>query len=140
MGMSQSSGGGINSSINVTPLVDVVLVLLIIFMVVTPMLQRGKDVQLPVTGNPAEEKSDEENEILLSVTKDGNIYVDTERVSLEVLVQVMGEAYARTPGKKIVLKGDKRVLLGQAVNVLDLAQKAGAEGIAIATKQPQSGK
>jgi biopolymer transport protein TolR len=132
MGMSSGGGGDdINSNINVTPLVDVVLVLLIIFMVVTPMLQRGKDVQLPVTGNPAEEKSDEENEILLSVTKDGNIYVDSARVSIEELVQVMGEAYARNPGKKIVLKGDRRLTFGEVKDVMLVMNEAGFTNVAV---------
>jgi len=131
MGMDVKGGGGVRSDINVTPLVDVVLVLLIIFMVVTPMLQRGKDVQLPVTKNPNSSKSDEENEILLSVTKDGNIYLDTDRVTKSELEQSMAETYARSPGKKIVLKGDRRLTFGEVKDVMMVVNNAGFTNVAV---------
>jgi biopolymer transport protein ExbD len=129
--MAGGGGGGINSNINVTPLVDVVLVLLIIFMVVTPMLQKGKDVLLPVTSNPESEKSDDENEVLLSVTQDGNIYLDTARVGLDELMMAMSETYQRNPGKKIVIKGDRRLTFGEVKEVMLVANEAGFTNVAI---------
>jgi biopolymer transport protein TolR len=118
MGMAVGGGGGVKSDINVTPLVDVVLVLLIIFMVVTPMLQKGKDVQLPVTSGPEEKKTDEENEMLVSVTADGEVWVDTTRYSRSELVQFMSETYQRAPGKIIVIKGDRRLAFGDVKEVM----------------------
>jgi len=138
MGMDTGGGGGVRSDINVTPLVDVVLVLLIIFMVVTPMLQKGKDVQLPVTSNPNSSKSDDENEVLISVTKDGNVWVDTDRVTIESLRQLMAETYARSPGKKIVLKGDRRLTFGEVKDVMMVVNDAGFTNVAVMADKAQS--
>ena len=75
---------GVMAEINVTPLVDVVLVLLIIFMVVTPMLSRGVDVQLPIASN-SEKKQDTGNQIIVSVTQSGSIYIETTKVDIDNL-------------------------------------------------------
>src|SRR5262249_22215957 len=131
MGMDAGGGGGVKSDINVTPLVDVVLVLLIIFMVVTPMLQRGKDVQLPVTSNPSEKKSDEKNEILISVKKEGLLYHDTDQVTKEMLTSKMAETYQRSPGKTIVIKGDKHLTFGDVKDVMLIVNQAGFTNVAV---------
>src|SRR5215470_18510072 len=88
------------ADINVTPLVDVVLVLLIIFMVVTPMLSRGVDVQLPIASN-SEKKQDTGNQIIVSVTQNGAIYIETTKVDVENLQGKMEEEIRKNPGKEI---------------------------------------
>jgi biopolymer transport protein TolR len=139
MGMDSGGGGGIKSDINVTPLVDVVLVLLIIFMVVTPMLQRGKDVQLPVTSNPDAKKTDEKNEILVSISSDAKIYLDTTLVTKEQLTSTMAETYQRSPGKTIVIKGDKRLTFGDVKDIMLIVNQAGFTNVAIMADKAEGG-
>jgi len=132
MGMSAGGGEGqVKSDINVTPLVDVVLVLLIIFMVVTPMLQKGKDVLLPVTDNPKQEKSDDENEILVSITKDKLLYIDTDPVTEDGLLQKMTETFERNPGKLILIKGDRRLTFGDVKDIMLRINEAGFTNVSV---------
>jgi len=98
----------VKSDINVTPLVDVVLVLLIIFMVITPMLQRGKPVVLP-EGKHVSALRKGGDPIFLSVTKDGKIWIDKNEVQLEQLAEELGIAMQMQPGSPLLLKGDKDV-------------------------------
>ncbi len=139
MGMDTGGAGGIKADINVTPLVDVVLVLLIIFMVITPMLQRGKDVQLPVTSNPDAKKSDDKNEILVSVTMDGQLYLDTSMIGKDQLLATLSETYQRSPGKSIVIKGDKRLTFGDVKEVMLIVNQAGFTNVAIMADKAQGG-
>jgi len=139
MGMDVGGRGGVKSDINVTPLVDVVLVLLIIFMVVTPMLQKGKDVQLPVTSNPDKKPSDEKNEVLVSVTVERQLYIEHTFMDEESFLAAMGETYARSPGKTIIIKGDKRLSFGDVKDVMLLVNKAGFTNIAVMADAEQSG-
>ena len=97
---------GVKSDINVTPLVDVVLVLLIIFMVITPMLQRGKAVTLPDAKLVSELKSGGDP-IILSVTRDGKTYIEKEEVKKDDLAPALEAAMAKFPGAPIMFKGDR---------------------------------
>ena len=140
MGMDVGSKGGVRSDINITPLVDVVLVLLIIFMVVTPMLQRGKSVDLPkakhaVTGQGEVEPA------FISVTKDGSVYVEQEKqpaTNEELLAAMKG--VAETPGKRMMLKADMETEYGKVRPVLDLASKAKLKGVSLAAEELKGGK
>ena len=126
-------GKGVKNEINVTPLVDVVLVLLIIFMVITPMLQRGKDVNLPKSANvEAEKKGDP---LVLSVTTDGKIYVEANQVAEGELEGKVAEALRKEPGKKVMLKGDERVTVGDVRKVMQHARLGGAKGVALAVQE-----
>ncbi len=131
MGMAVGGRGGVKSDINVTPLVDVVLVLLIIFMVVTPMLQKGKDVLLPETANPNEKKSDDENELLVSITKERSIFVDTTPVTEELLLEKLSETFQRNPGKLILIKGDRRLSFGDVKDVMLIVNQAGFTNVSV---------
>ncbi len=131
MGMAVGGRGGVKSDINVTPLVDVVLVLLIIFMVVTPMLQKGKDVQLPVTDNPNQKKSDDENEMLVSITKERSIFIDTTPVTEELLLQQLSETFQRNPGKLILIKGDRRLNFGDVKDIMLIVNQAGFTNVSV---------
>ena len=128
---------GIVAEINVTPLTDIFLVLLIIFMVTTTAVHdEGKNIDLP-SAEVAEETVPQG--VTVELTAEGEIKVNQALVAQGELAAVLTAAVAEATDKVVVLRGDHRVLLGQAVNVLDLAQKAGAEGIAIATQQPSKG-
>jgi biopolymer transport protein ExbD len=130
-------GGGeqddIVAEINVTPLTDIFLVLLIIFMVTTTAVhEEGKNIDLP-SADVAEQTTPKG--VTVEVDDLGQIRVNDVVVEESDLAAVLIEAVKNAEDKIVVLKGDKGVMLGQVVNVLDLAQKAGAEGIAIATQQ-----
>jgi len=128
----------IKSEINVTPLVDVVLVLLIIFMVVTPMLQKGVNVILPLTTNP-DKKPDSENQLIVSVKSDSTIYIDTNWVPKTDFVTQMKEMYQRSPGKEIMIKGDSRLRYKDIKKVMDMINEAGYENVGLITERiPQA--
>ena len=103
------------ADINVTPLVDVVLVLLIIFMVVTPMLSSGVDVKLPKAKTATEEK-DMGHDLVISVRGDGAIFVDKTQVTADTVVERVEQLRANRP---IVIKGDRTVTYGQVRKVID---------------------
>ena len=125
---------GIVAEINVTPLTDIFLVLLIIFMVTTTAVHdEGKNIDLP-SAEVAEETTPEG--VTVEIDGAGVVRVNSVAVLASELGSALEAALATARDKVVVLKGDKRVLLGEAVDILDLAQKAGAEGIAIATQQP----
>src|SRR6266700_1960770 len=100
---------GVKSDINVTPLVDVVLVLLIIFMVVTPLLHRGKDVRLPRARTTDETKMPDA--LVISVTSDRTVWVETSPVTGGALRAVLADAIRKDPARKILLKGDDSLLV-----------------------------
>ncbi|MDP2317680.1 MAG: biopolymer transporter ExbD [Pseudomonadota bacterium] len=107
--------GGAMADINVTPLVDVVLVLLIIFMVVTPMLSSGVDVDLP-KAKTAEEEKDMGQHLVISVKGDGTVYVDRTQVALDDLAQLVDKERANRP---MLLKGDQTATYKQVRDVMD---------------------
>jgi biopolymer transport protein TolR len=125
-----------NSEINVTPMVDVMLVLLIIFMVVTPMLQKGLNVDLAKTNNPiAMEDADKEDAILVAVTRDGKVFFDTEQVSLENLQTKVQDKLSNRSDKKIYIKADARAKYGTVVQVVDSVRTAGVDQVGLLTEQ-----
>ena len=125
-----------NSDINVTPMVDVMLVLLIIFMVITPMLQKGQNVQMAKTNNPiAMEDADKEDAILVAVQRDGKVYFDTEQVSLENLQTKVQDKLSNRADKKIYIKADARAKYGIVVQVVDSVRTAGVDQVGLLTEQ-----
>src|SRR6184192_4587055 len=95
----------LNSEINVTPLVDVCLVLLIIFMVVTPMLQKGVPVNLPVTEDP-EKTPDTEKQLQISVKSDGSVYLGPNVIRKDQVDSELKTIHDHTPDREIAVKGD----------------------------------
>jgi len=128
--------GSYNSDINVTPMVDVMLVLLIIFMVITPMLQGGPQVKLAQTKNPiAMEDADKEGSVLVSVMSDGKIYFDTEQISEQSLTGKVLDKLANRSDKKIYVKSDARTRYGTVVAVVDDVRAAGVDQVGLLTEQ-----
>jgi biopolymer transport protein ExbD len=132
----EEGGGGIIAEINITPLTDVFLVLLIIFMVTSSVIANvGKRVDLPeaqqASGTPPKAVS-------VTMTAAGEVQVNGESVRIENLRSHLESALAATDDKMVILRGDKQVVLERAVYVLDQAQLAGAQGFALATTRPRA--
>jgi biopolymer transport protein ExbD len=126
---------GIKNEINVTPLVDVVLVLLIIFMVVTPMLQRGKDVRLPRAQQTEKETGSKSDPIIISVTQDKKMFVEKEQYEDAQFEQKLRDELQAAPGRKVLLKGDEALTYGDVRKVMNLARKGGAKGISLGVEE-----
>jgi biopolymer transport protein ExbD len=118
------------SDINVTNLVDVTLVLLVIFMIASPLMQMGVQVNLPKASiDPIETK----NNITVTVRKDATMYVDDKLVPLSALASELGAAAAA--GKRgVLIRGDKEVSYGAVIKVLDTVRKAGIQDVGLVTE------
>ncbi len=130
MAMAAGPRRGMKGDINVTPLVDVVLVLLIIFMVVTPLLQRGKEVKLPKA-----QKTDEENKkvdpLVLSMTPDGTVWVEATSYTAETLPDVLRTELEANPQRKILLKGDESLKVGDVRGTMEVVRRSGAKAVSL---------
>jgi len=126
----------VNSDINVTPMVDVMLVLLIIFMVVTPMLQRGVSVDLAKTDNPIQmPEADKEDSVIVAVMRDGKVYLNSDVVTAEVLTDRVKEAMAKRADKRIFVKADAGARYGDVVSVVDDVRSAGVDQLGLLTEE-----
>lgn len=137
MAMSSSGGRGeVTSEINVTPMADVMLVLLIIFMVITPMLQKGQTVELAKTKNPIDMKeADRDDAVLVTVTRDGKLYLGQEKVSVDALATKVNDLLASRLEKKVFVKSDLRAKYGDVVQVVDNIRNAGVDQIGLLTER-----
>jgi biopolymer transport protein TolR len=125
---------GVKSDINVTPLVDVVLVLLIIFMVITPLLQRGKAVTLPDAKLVSELKSGGDP-VILSVTRDGKSFIEKEEVKRADLAPALEQAMQKQPGAPIMFKGDRDADYKVIREVILEVTKTHVMGVSLAATQ-----
>jgi biopolymer transport protein ExbD len=128
----------IRGDINVTPLVDVCLVLLIIFMVVTPMLQPGVDVALPQTSSP-EKMPETARQLTVSVKQDGNVFVEEKWVPEQDLEARFGEIYTNEPDRQVVVKGDSRLKYKEVRRVMQLLNEAGFGRVGLVTQKEEGG-
>jgi biopolymer transport protein TolR len=141
MGFSLGGKEKVRSEPNVVPLCDVLLVLLIIFMVVTPLVQKGVDVKLPTAMNTT--PMPENPEVVLYVKKDGTIYLNHEKTTLDKLQSQIEEAFLTVSEKKIYLKIDGDLEYGKLVEpdgIYNKIREAGIENIAIITEKKTSEK
>jgi len=134
----QLPSGNIKSDINVTPLVDVVLVLLIIFMVVTPMLQKGQAVTLPRASNPAK-KPDDKNQILVVESLKKEMWIEKEKISEELFPAKMKETFERNPGSTVVIKADARLTYGDVKKTLLKVKDAGYQQVGLIAEKKEKG-
>jgi biopolymer transport protein ExbD/biopolymer transport protein TolR len=126
----------VNSTINVTPMVDVMLVLLIIFMVVTPMLQKGVSVDLAKTDNPVQmPDADKEDALLVAITRDGKVFFGTDLTPPEQLSAKVRDRLANRLDKRVFVRADARVQYGSVVEVVDNVRAAGVDQLGLLTEQ-----
>jgi biopolymer transport protein TolR len=132
--------GAAMSEINVTPMADIMIVLLIIFMVITPMLQKGVPVKLPTAGNTKERK-EEQKTIVVAVTRDNSMYVGgTKFENPADLVKDVREKLEELPdgSKMIHLKADEELEYSEVMKVMDLVREAGVEEISLISEKKVS--
>ena len=128
----------VNSAINVTPLVDVMLVLLIIFMVITPMLQKGPPVIMPKASNPPQ-KPEEKTQILITVSEKKIVYIDKDAMPDDAqFIARITEEYQRNKNATVVLKGDARLTYGDVKKVMLKVKEVGFEQVGLITQRQES--
>jgi biopolymer transport protein TolR len=132
----RDEGSKVNSNINVTPMVDVMLVLLIIFMVVTPMLQKGISVDMAKVNNPTPmEDADKEDALLVSITRDGKVYFGSDQINVDALTQKVKDRLTNKVDKRVYVKSDMRARYGGVVQVVDAVRAAGVDDLGLLTDQ-----
>ena len=128
------------ADINVTPMVDVMLVLLIIFMVITPMLQKGQSVDMAKVNNPTPmPDADKDDALLVVVMRDGQIFFGTERIKVDELTNKVKDRLANRPDKRIFIRADSRAKYGYVVDVVDNVRAAGVDDVGLLTEQKHAG-
>jgi biopolymer transport protein TolR len=120
------------AEINVTPLVDVMLVLLIVFMVTAPLIQQGIEVRLPKTQSQG--LTSDEERLVVTVKKDGTIFVQRAEVELKGLEEKVGAIFASRDNREIFLRADEKVVYGTVARVLASLRRAGADRIGMVTE------
>jgi biopolymer transport protein TolR len=132
----RNEGAKINSNINVTPMVDVMLVLLIIFMVITPMLVNGVRVDLAGTRNPKSmSDANKRNALILSVMRDGQMFLGNERVTGGALTQRVRDTVANRTNKTVYVRADARARYGIIAGAVDDLRSAGVDQLGLLTEQ-----
>jgi biopolymer transport protein ExbD/biopolymer transport protein TolR len=130
---------GAVSDINVTPLVDVMLVLLIIFMVITPMLQKGVSVDLARVNNPRTmQAADKEDATVLAITRDGKIFLGSDGITMDKITAKVKDRVADKLDKTIYVKSDARAKYGDVVSVVDAVRAAGVDAIGLLAEKVQA--
>lgn len=132
----RNEGAKVNSNINVTPMVDVMLVLLIIFMVITPMLQKGTIVEMAKVNNPMQmPDADKEDALIVAVQRDGKVFFDAQMVSPEELTQKVKDRVASRTNKTVYVRADARAHYKAVVEVVDDVRSAGVDQLGLLTEQ-----
>jgi biopolymer transport protein TolR len=132
MAVQLGGGGGVKSDINVTPLVDVMLVLLIIMMIVAPLLQQGVPLTLPQARNTAE-KPETQEQTVLAITSDKRFFVNTQQVAPDRMVQRVTEVLENQAQKIVIIKADQDAEYGAVMEAMDALRAAGIEDLGLIT-------
>ena len=140
----RDEGAKVNSNINVTPMVDVMLVLLIIFMVITPMLSKDVTVDLAKVQNPEQmTDADKEDAIVVAITRDGAIFLGRDKVESDQLTNKIKDRIASRVDKRVYVRSDARAKYKNVVEVVDNVRSAGVDDLGLLTEQqrkPQPGR
>ncbi len=136
----RDEGKKVNSNINVTPMVDVMLVLLIIFMVITPMLQNKVQIEMAKVDNPvAMPDAVKEDAIVVAVTRSGDVFLGQNKTTIEELGVQVREKLADKPGKTIYIRADARAQYLAVENAIDAVRTAGVEDVGLLTQKKEPG-
>jgi biopolymer transport protein ExbD/biopolymer transport protein TolR len=132
----RNEGSKVSSNINVTPMVDVMLVLLIIFMVITPMLQNKVAVDMAKVDNPiAMPDADKEDAIVVAVTRDGGVFLGQDKIAVTELGARVQEKLADKPGKTIFVRADARAQFRAVEDAIDAVRTAGVDDVGLLTQK-----
>jgi biopolymer transport protein ExbD len=131
----QLGGKGLNSDINVTPFVDICLVLLVIFMVVTPMLQEGVTIHLPYAKNTQKTPDDEAHAIVVAVPNATTIFIQKKAVPRDQYQAEMTEVHDRMPDKAVLIKADRGMKYGDVRKVMIETNEAGFSEVSLVTEK-----
>ena len=132
----RNEGAKVNSNINVTPMVDVMLVLLIIFMVITPMLQKGVTVDLAKVNNPMQmPDADKEDALIVAVMRNGEVFFGNDRIEPDQLTNKIKDRIANKVNKTVYLRADARAKYKAVVDVVDNVRAAGVDDLGLLTDQ-----
>ena len=137
MAMQLGGGGGVKSDINVTPLVDVMLVLLIIMMIVAPLLQQGVPVKLPLASNSTE-KPETQDQTVVAVSADGRLFLNSVEVPENDLQRRVTDALESKKEKQVIIKADQDVEWGAVMEAMDNLRAAGIEDMGLITEARRS--
>ena len=129
--------GGVKADINVTPLVDVMLVLLIIMMLITPMLNQGVAVRLPEATNSVDKPTTQDNTVI-AISKDGSVYLNAKPVSEAELSTKINEALENKKEKSVFIKADEEAAYSAIMATMDQLRQAGVEDIGLITEHKRS--
>ena len=136
----RNEGAKVNSDINVTPMVDVMLVLLIIFMVVTPMLQKGVSVDMAKVNNAEDmQNADKDDAIILAVTRDGKMYLGSKQIVLSEITTAVKDQISNRLDKTVFVRSDARAKYGDVVKAVDEVRSAGVDNLGLLTEKNQKG-
>ncbi len=132
----RNEGGKINSNINVTPMVDVMLVLLIIFMVITPMLQNKVAIDMAKVANAVPmPDADKDDAIVVAITRDGGVYLGQDKIATDELGVKVRDKLADTPGKTIYIRADARAQYRAVEDAIDAVRTAGVDEVGLLTQK-----
>jgi biopolymer transport protein ExbD/biopolymer transport protein TolR len=132
----RDEGKKVNSNINVTPMVDVMLVLLIIFMVITPMLNNKVNVDLPTaTAAIVMENANKEDSVMVAVTRDGKIFLGGDQIQVDAMGATIASKLEKNPEKKVYLRADNRAMYGKVMDAVDGIRAAGVSALGLLTEK-----
>jgi biopolymer transport protein ExbD/biopolymer transport protein TolR len=135
----RNEGANVSSNINVTPMVDVMLVLLIIFMVITPMLQNKVSVDMAKVDNPTNmPDADKEDAIVVAITRDGGVFLGQNKVAVSELGGLVRDKLSDKPGKTIFVRADARAQFRAVEDAIDAVRTAGVDDVGLLTQKREN--